>query len=65
MASPISPIQLPTAAIPEVAGGSGNGSGFTSMFRDAVNAVENLNANAAAGIQRMLAGGGGELHRWP
>lgn len=63
MASPISPIRVPASAVPEITGRAGNTAGFSSVFRDAVSAVENLNANAAAGIQRMLAGEGGELHQ--
>ena len=32
-------------------------------MKDAVNTVENLGASAAHGVQRFLAGEGGELHQ--
>ncbi len=63
MASPISPIRLPAADIAGVSPASKGGAGFGSVFRDAVSTVEKLNASASEGIQRMLAGEGGELHQ--
>ncbi len=64
MASPITPIRMPAPVVADAATGtSAGGSGFSSVFRDAVQIVEQMGGNAAQGVQRFLSGEGGELHQ--
>jgi flagellar hook-basal body complex protein FliE len=63
MASPITPIRLPAPVAAEPSATLGSGAGFGAVFRDAVSAVDKMSHNAAQGVERFLAGEGGELHQ--
>ena len=63
MASPIAPIRLPAPVAAELPASPGSGAGFGAVFRDAVSVVDKMGSNAAQGVERFLAGEGGELHQ--
>lgn len=63
MASPITPIRMPAPVAEVSTGTSAAGSGFGSVFRDAIQTVEQMGGNASQGVQRFLSGEGGELHQ--
>jgi len=65
MASPISPIRFPAPPAVELrpASGASASGAFGDVFKDAVQTVEKMGANASGGVQRFLAGEGGELHQ--
>jgi flagellar hook-basal body complex protein FliE len=63
MTSPITPIRPPAPVVTEFPSSPGTGSGFGAVFRDAVSAVDKQATEAAQGVERFLAGEGGELHQ--
>ena len=67
MAAPILPISgvtLPAAIQPAGKGTAGTGGGaFQDVFSSAVHTVEGYGQNAAASVERFLAGEGEELHQ--
>jgi flagellar hook-basal body complex protein FliE len=67
MTAPISPVTLanPATAIqaaPAVSGESNEGNVFHSMFKTAVNTVENFQAQANQSVENFLAGKNEDVH---
>jgi flagellar hook-basal body complex protein FliE len=62
MAAPIVPISSTSIPAIRPAAEPRRGAGFQDVFASAVQSVEGMNHDAAASVQRFLAGEGEELH---
>jgi len=61
--APITPVGLPVLPPVPAAPAAGTGGAFGSVFRDAVDKVEQFRLNAEQSVERFLAGEGEELHQ--
>ena len=62
MTGPIQPVSLPAVADPVSTGAPRKSSGFQEALQAAIVEIEGSGKNAAATVERFLAGEGEELH---